>query len=67
MRKKIAERTDFKGHLLETEAAMHSSLLPAADRARAELSDAKRASERMLRGISPIGETSPVEAELSFA
>ena len=65
IRTEIVESRNIKAHLLESEVALHSSLLFAADRPRAKLADAKPASEQMLGGISPIGETSPVKARLS--
>jgi hypothetical protein len=51
--------------LLESQAALHSCLLPAADPARAKLPDNKQILKRMFFGISPICETSPINAELS--
>jgi hypothetical protein len=65
LRWEIAERRDIKVHLLDSEAALRRSLLSAADRASAKLPDAKGVYKQMLRGISPIGETSPLEAQLS--
>jgi hypothetical protein len=65
MRTEIGEHRDIKAHLLEGEADRHSSLPFAADPASAELPDVKGFSKEMLRWISPIGETSPAEAQLS--
>jgi hypothetical protein len=65
MRREIIERRNIKAQLLEIEAALYSTLLPAADRTRGKLSDAKPAYEQMLGGISPIGEASPVATRLS--
>jgi hypothetical protein len=65
MRREIVERRYIKAHLLENEAPLYRSLLSAADRASAEPPDTNEVSKQMLRRISPIGESSPVKAQLS--
>lgn len=63
--REIGERMKLKSHLLGTDAARYSSLQCVTNRAKTKLRNAQQVSKRVLRGISPIGETSPVRAELS--
>jgi hypothetical protein len=49
MRREIVERRDIKARLLESEAALYTSLLSTADRASAEPPDANGVSKQMLR------------------
>jgi hypothetical protein len=61
----IVEHRDIRAQLLESEAALHSIQLLAGDGTTAKLANARRIARRMLREISPIGETSPVTPALS--
>ena len=67
MRKEIADSRSIKTHLLQNEPARHSSLQPAAQRARVMFQATMKLSPQVLCGISPIGETSPPNTALSFA
>jgi hypothetical protein len=65
MKKETIDCRSIRAHWLASEAALHSSLLRAANLAGTGLRGVQRASEKMLCGISPIGEHSPLKFGLS--
>jgi hypothetical protein len=66
MTTEIDEHRKVKAHLLERQAALNSILLSARERAEAIVLDTQQVCERILCEVSPIGETSPSNTELSY-